>query len=147
MKNNDRGGAHHGSGTGRLWLVLICCIAFSVGGVIYAVFLGVAADGGRGGALAVAITFAMLFLDRRTSKDYLEMPLPADTAEKDIPTDDKALKAHLAGLATNQNQTRNAFAAMLDWGNRQKWPLAISSVIGTVFWGFGDIIAGCFGAV
>ncbi len=146
MKNNDRGGAHQGSGTGRLWLVMWLCIASSVGGVFYAIFLGVAADGGRGGALAVAITFAMLFLDRRTSKDYLEMQLPPDPAAKNIPTNDTALKAHLAGLATNQNQTRNAFAAMVDWGNRQKWPLAISSVIGTVFWGFGDVIAGFFGA-
>lgn len=146
MKHNDQGGAHQGSGTGRLWLVMWLCIAVSVGGVLYAVFLGVADDGGRGGALAVAVTFAMLFLDRRTSKDYLEMQLPPDPAAKNIPTQDEALKAHLADMATNQIQTRNAFAAMLDWGDCQKWPLAFSSVIGTVFWGFGDLIAGFLGA-
>ncbi len=120
MKHNEQADTQKGSGTGRLRLVMCLCIACSVGGVMYAVFLGVAADGGRGGALAVAITFAMLFLDRRTSKDYLEMQLPLDQAAKNIPIEDEAIKAHLAEMATNQTQTRNAFAAMLDWGDSQK---------------------------
>ena len=142
----DKIGARHGNGTSRLRIVMWLCIAFSVGGVLYAIFFGVAADGGRGGALAVALTFAMLFLDRRTPKDYLEMELPPDPAAEKIPTQDGMLKAYLAEFATGHKQTRNAFAAMLDWEDRQKWPLAISSVTGTLFWGFGEIIASYFGA-
>lgn len=134
------------SGTGRLWLAVAACIALGAGGVLYAVIFGAASDGGRGGALAVAVTFAMLFLDRRTSRDYLEMTLPPDPAAKTIPTHDAALKTYLATLNTDQKQTRNAFAVLLDWEDHRKWPLAISSVIGTVFWGFGDYIAGALGA-
>ena len=130
------------SGTGRLWLVMCLCVVLSVGGVMYAVVFGDACDGGRGGALAVALTFAMLFLDRRTPTAYLEMALPAAV---DAPTNDP-LKSYLGELKTAANQTRNAVAAVLDWAARQRWPLAISSVVGTVFWGFGDVFAGWFGA-
>ena len=53
-------------GKGRLLLVMVASIALSLAGIAYAVFWGVAADGGRGGALAVALTFIMLFVGRGT---------------------------------------------------------------------------------
>jgi hypothetical protein len=35
---------------------------------------------------------------------------------------------------------------MLDWQGKEKVYLTISSVVGTIAWSFGDIIAACFGA-
>ena len=132
----------------RLWVVMGACIFVSTAWVIHAAFWGSPADGGRGGAVAVALTFAMLFLDRGTAKDLLERTLPPRQAADAFPDADERLKAGLNDLAQKQaelirSQTtnRNALAALLDWQDVQKWPLAISSVVGTVFWGFGDCFA------
>ena len=129
---------------GRLWLVMTVCIAASIMGVIYAVCCGDASDGG--GAVAVAITFGMLFLDRGTAKDLIEMELPTGPQASQVPASDTELKDYLASLATEEIKDRNTLAAMLDWQDKQKLPLAISSVVGTFFWGFGDVVAQCLGA-
>lgn len=57
-------GEDTGNRSGTAWLILVMAgsIALSVGGIVYAIRWGTAADGGRGGAIAVAVTFAMLFL-------------------------------------------------------------------------------------
>ena len=41
---------------------------------------------------------------------------------------------------------RNAVAAMLDWNRKEKLYLTVSSVVGTLAWGFGDSVAKCLGA-
>ena len=69
-------GRRMSDGTGKLILAMIGSIALSAAGVVYAVFGGVAADGGRGGALAVALTFFMLFMGRGTPEAALEVEIP-----------------------------------------------------------------------
>ncbi len=131
---------------GRLKSVMIICVAVSVAGVAYAVWQDEAAAGGRGGALAVALTFAMLFLDRDTAKDIIETDLSSAAKDDHIPVDDDNLRTYLSTMRTEQAKTRNALATILDWQNKQKWPLAVSSIFGTVCWGFGDLFAQWFGA-
>ena len=125
--------ARPSEGTGKLVITMIAAIAMSIGGIAYAVLWGVAADGGRGGAVAVALTFFILFMGRGTAEAALEAELPkaADPAEE---------------TALDLARIRNAVAAMLDWSHKEKIYLTVSSVVGTLAWGFGDIIALWLGA-
>lgn len=139
-------GGRMSDGTGKLLLVMIGSVALSAAGVVYAVCCGVAADGGRGGALAVALTFYMLFVGRGTPKSALEVEIPVtapsvEEAPLEAPgsQDPDKLKMEVA-------RVRNAIASMLDWQGKEKVYLTISSVVGTITWGFGDIFAAWFGA-
>lgn len=145
MTDADTHGPRPDSGTCRLWIVALVCVVASFAGVAYAVHSGVAAHGGRGGAIAVALAFLMLFLDRQTARDYLEMKMP-DTGRLPAPTDDEKLAEYLTKQATEQNRTHNTLAVLIDWDHKHKWPLAVSSVVGTLSWGFGDVVARWFGA-
>ncbi len=107
-------------------------VGLSAAGVGYAVFFGVVADGGRGGALAVALTFAMLFLGRGTAEAALEVNFPRDDGDLD------------SGLEAAR--VRNALASMFDWQTKEKRYLTIASVVGTLVWGFGDVLAALLGA-
>ena len=93
-------------------------------------------DGGRGGALAVALTFAMLFLGRGTPEAALETPIPPGRSGVDP----------VANLELEVARVRNALASLLDWQRQEKLYLTISSVVGTVAWGFGDVLARICGA-
>ncbi len=116
-------------GTWKLWLTMFAAIVASAGGVLYAVVSsGSASDGGRGGAIAVAISFWTLFLGRGTAEKALEVKLPTQSPEAEIA------------------RVRAAVASMLDWQNKEKVFLTISSVVGTLAWGFGDIVARWLGA-
>jgi hypothetical protein len=132
MATSDRTGRLP-QGTTKLVLTMVAAILFSLGGVVFAVRWGSVADGGRGGAIAVALTFLMLFLGRGTAEAALEAKLPE-------PTEDG--KKALLEVA----KVRNAVAAMLDWSGSEKLYLTISSVVGTLFWGFGDVAARWLGA-
>lgn len=113
-------------GTGKLFAATVVSIALSIGGIVYAVARSIPADGGRGGALAVALTFFMLFMSRGTAEDALAGPLPQGIPDGEI------------------IRIRNALASMLDWQSNEKIYLTISSVCGTIAWGFGDVIAKWF---
>ena len=82
----------------RIWGVMALCILMSVSWTLYAAFWGDPADGGRGGAVAVALTFAMLFLDRGTAKNLLEVEI-APKKSATAPTEDETLAAYLDGQA------------------------------------------------
>jgi hypothetical protein len=110
-------------GTGKLFAATIVSIALSIGGIVYAFVRSVPADGGRGGALALALTFFMLFMGRGTPEDALREPIPD-------------------GIPNGESmRVRNALASMLDWQSKEKVYLTISSVCGTIAWGFGDVIS------
>ena len=130
---SDRAAGRQSRGTAKLLTTMIAAIVLSLGGIAYAVLWGVATDGGRGGAIAVALTFFMLFMGRGTAEAALEAKLPSSGN----PAEDAALE-----LA----RVRNAVAAMLDWNRKEKLYLTVSSVVGTLAWGFGDSVAKCLGA-
>jgi hypothetical protein len=125
----------------------------SIGGVAFAAYYSKdPGDGGRGGAIAVIISFAALFGTRNYAADVYEAltsrsisrrarilrfkeKLPAGlnntaaSASPDIPVEVKirGLEARLSLDAKGQV-------------NQNIW-LALSTTIGTGFWGFGDILA------
>lgn len=55
-----------------LWLCMIASLLACLAGLAYAVLLGNACDGGRGGAVAVAIAFGALFTGRPLPDTYIE---------------------------------------------------------------------------
>jgi hypothetical protein len=117
------------SGTGWLKVTTTAAIALSFGGILVTAFIGRPGDGGRGGALAVALTFAMLFLGRGTAERILkgqDAPKP--------PADPKGQAAELVHL-------RNVFEALFGWQRKEKRYLVVASVVSTLAWGFGDIAA------
>lgn len=90
----------------------------------------------------MALTFFILFLGRGTAEAALEVvPVlgsegPALTAEAQ----------ELADLQSELTRLRNSLASMFDWSRHERLYLLIASVIGTLFWTFGDLIAKAFGA-
>lgn len=101
--------------------------ALSGGGIVLAALLGHPNEGGRGGALAVALTFAILFLGRSTAERIMEnnpFKNGNDDAEKKI--------GHLS----------KALSALVGWQRKEKVYLAWASVVSTLAWGFGDLPAG-----
>jgi hypothetical protein len=108
----------------------------SIGGIAYAVYFGVAADGPRGGAIAVAISFAALFAARGTPQKVIEMTDPAtggNVGEEGTP------ETKIELLVT-------ALSTMIDSQRLEKKYLTWTTVMGTLVWGFGDQIARWFGA-
>ena len=61
----------------------------------------------------------------------------AVAAETTLPPSDDPVEA----LRREFDPTKAAVNAMLDWSNKEKRYLAASSVIGTLVWGFGDLLA------
>lgn len=119
----------------RLTIWMVSSFIASVSGIVYAVGWGTACDGGRGGALAVAIAFGALFTARPTLRRYIEAPDESGQAKFDArPMDDRVALL------------RSALAVMVDRQNQEATFLTIASVSGTIVWGFGDVIAGWFGA-
>lgn len=116
-----------------LWVML--SFMASAGGLAYAVFWGGACDGGRGGAVAVAIAFGILFAARPLAQDYIEARDNEGVARFDgLPVDKRI------------SRLRSALAVLLDRQQHETASLAFASITGTLVWGFGDWIAGALGA-
>jgi hypothetical protein len=166
---------HDPSGSGRMRLserrlralLIGAAIALSAGGVAYAVCCsGRAVDGGRGGALAVAVTLVGYFLrtdlgpalrrfftqrapairdaiatlrKAKGSESAAGAPAAAASVKAAAPPEGAALEARLDALETQVRIATNSDRAM----NRA---FAIASAVGTLGWGFGDVAAGMLGA-
>lgn len=125
-------------------LILVACVVLSLGGIYVAVHVTKCdADAGRGGAIADALALGVMFLNRSYSSRLFRLiqrfgltpklpPAPIDTAivrqivQEEICSVLKLLEAD----ARNQKT--------------QNWLLAISTCIGTLAWGFGDMVARIF---
>lgn len=119
----------------RLRVVFVASGLACVAGVAYAVLWGSAADGGRGGAIAVAVSFAALFAVRDTSAAVLEVSnVIGDKGFEGLPAESRI------GLL------KAAMASMIDSQRLEKKYLTWSSVMGTLTWGFGDWLATLLGA-
>ena len=118
-----------------VWLILVMVgsIALSVAGVLYAVWWGAADDGGRGGALGVALTFLMLFMGRGTPQAALEVDIPEVSVDAGgAPPASTEASRDLDRLRIEVARVRNAIASMLDWQGKEKVYLTVSSVVATV---------------
>lgn len=112
-----------------------CQLIFSAGGIVYAIWFGSAADGARGGAVAVAISFAALFAARSTPQDVLETKNQAGQQVFDTAPPEQRVAI-----------LRTAIATLIDSQRLEKIYLTGSSVAGTLVWGFGDLLARWLGA-
>jgi hypothetical protein len=123
------------------WIVFSICLIFDVGGILVAVFYTHCdADAGRGGAIADAIALTVMLLD----------PSYAAKLYSTIATF-HAGKAGPAGAVTHET-VQNAIEAdselVLDLLNddakmqrHQNYYLAAATFLGTLTWGFGDLVA------
>ena len=119
----------------RLLLWMLASFASSIAGVVYAISWGTACDGGRGGAVAVAFAFGALFTARSLPAKYIEQLDSAGVPQFDsLPVDER-----IKGL-------KSALAVLLDRQRLETLYLTLASVSGALVLGFGDLIAGAFGA-
>lgn len=128
--------------------VLIFALAASVWWIYSAARSGNCSDGGRGGALGCALTFAMFFLGRATPTVALEL-LPPDgidvLQEEDQPGANLAIiEKRVKDLKWPIGSTRNAVASMIDGARVEKIYLSTASIVSTLAWGFGDCVARAF---
>lgn len=118
-------------------LVVVGAFVVSSAGVVWAARYPDTSNGGRGGAIAVIVAFAVLFLRRDYGKKSY------DTILEDVPEQvdgldyEKAIQAlHERVLAVDRRVALDA-----DGQRLQNKALTWASVIGTIFWGFGDLFA------
>jgi hypothetical protein len=132
----------------RYGLVVVVSIVLSAGGILLAAYSADPSDGGRGGAVAVAFAFFVLFIRRdygtRVYKALtLELPsLKAQVARLRAGGDPSA--ANSEGVDSLKRQVTAIVARLETEATGQKnqnVALALASVIGTLAWGFGDVIA------
>lgn len=143
------------------------CLGVSVGGVYRAVTNCLPSLGGQGGACAVALAFGALFLTKNYGQrlqTLLTETLPAlrATAEEVIPKSRTAqppiknddvgsltervaqLEKTVRTLETFDAGFKQRLNADADGQRLQNMYLAFSSIVGTIFWGFGDVFASWF---
>ncbi len=134
----------HLKGMWRFYLsisILLLSVILSIGGVIVAIKVTHCdGDGGRGGAIADALALLVIFLDRSYASKFMTLiaKFQPDEETNHVPLDRK----HVRAIAVNEIKR---FAKLLDSDARrlrlQNAFLAIATFIGTLFWGFGDLIA------
>lgn len=132
----------------RYRIVVLGAIVLSLGGILIGAFVTEPADGGRGGAVAVALAFLVLFVRRGYGARVYE------AIAKDLPAmreEVRKLRQGTAPTAANAEdlaQVKRQVTAIVsridteaDGQKIQNRALAWASCIGTIAWGFGDMLA------
>lgn len=119
---------------GRLLLCTAASALASAAGIYFAVRWGTSSDGGRGGAVAVAITFGAMLMYSGLPGELIEA-----RDEDGLPAFDHLGEKRFAHL-------RTALALLLDRQRLEARYLTVSGVTGALMWGFGDVIAAWLGA-
>jgi hypothetical protein len=135
------------SRTFRSWLLFSFCIAASFIGIIVAIFVTKdPTDGGRGGAIATAAALYYLFLNKSYGRRLFEARTkiipeliqsfermgkitPSPESQKEIAETLSADLSNMFAREAGQQDLQNKF-------------LAWATAIGTVVWGWGDIVTG-----
>lgn len=113
-------------------LVIIASVVLSLGGILYAAAVQRPLEAGRGGAVTVALSFLILFL-RENHGLRVQKALSELSSEESWDTV-AALRDQLRALCARLNVND-------DGQQRQNRALAWTSCIGTLTWGFGDVVA------
>ena len=130
------------------YLILFLSLILSVGGMI--LFHDQPTNAGRGGAIAVAVSFFVMFVNygsrHRTiailvdEASTMKTLLAKFEGKKASETDRiEALEARVNGLSKALVLSRNIDTTS---SKSQNLMLAISSIVGTLAWGFADLIVG-----
>lgn len=114
----------------RSLVTFVLALLVSSSSIVYALYVsGHSSDAARGGSVVVALSFLFLFLGNGVSARVYDI-LTHEVQELDrslAPSEAKALSQRIR-LQRDEEQQKNVL-------------LAISSATGTLFWGFGDVIA------
>lgn len=139
----------HVSQQGLYRLVVLVSIVLSVGGIVIAACLTEPSDGGRGGAIAVAVAFFVLFVRRpygarvyqaltkdlpKLREEIKNLREGKDRASTSVPDKLDDLKRQVTSIVSRLD-------VEADGQRNQNIALAWASCIGTLAWGFGDMIA------
>src|SRR5260370_3759887 len=125
-----------------LFVMIVVACVLSIGAIPVAAYLTKnAADGGRGGAIAVALSFALLFLNRDLGSKIFKILTRSTMTPA---SDDNGL---LAGAGTADEKIRRGASRVVALEGRLKTDalgqsrrnkfLAVMSIVGTLAWGFG----------
>jgi hypothetical protein len=121
-------------------LIFAACMILSFGGIYWAVrHTGCDADAGRGGAIADALALVVMFLDRNSAgrlfdviRSLQETRRPTESEEgKDVQSvvrQEIKLVFKLLEADARKQRSQNIY-------------LAGATAVGTLAWGFGDIVA------
>jgi hypothetical protein len=131
----------------RYVTVLVLCIILSLVGIGLAAYRNRPLDGGRGGALAVAVALFNLFIDRNSAAILLRL------RTKTFP----AINKRLARLEATQKRKQEGIENLTTKARQQplgevvnrsaknqktqNFFLAAATFAGTIVWGFGDVFA------
>ncbi len=127
------------------FLVLLICLAISFGDIFFANNIQHdSSQAGRGGALACAISFFSLFINRSYGLEVFR--LSAVTLPE---IENRVLR--LRGITSEENLSKridlliDAIIDMIEVDllgqKKQNFFIALSAGVGTIFWGFGDVFA------
>ncbi len=136
----------------RLLALVVAAAVLSAGGVAYAVLVsGDPSDGGRGGALAVALTLVAFFLrwplgERLATALTEKLPALerriADFGEDDAATRNAyTLERRAVDLERRLHALEPASRVEAEGELRLNGHLALATAIGTLTWAFGDMAA------
>lgn len=134
----------------RLFATMIVALAVSLIGIVYAGCWGQAAEGGRGGALALAFVFFMLCMPKPAADKDLTLHVgQAGNGQGDrlVHAQPATLSESLDQLATLKNQTEqwhSALAIRLASVEREKIYACVAIAASALAWKFGDIVAAWF---
>jgi hypothetical protein len=134
----------------RSWIVVLLAVAICAGWWSGAVLLGRPVDAGRGGALAVALAFLTLFMHRSQGDRIFtiladEGPRLLASLDPDGEDKEKSAAAQLEKVERGLADLFGAIKATRRYESRQasriNVHLSAASVVGTLVWGFGDVVA------
>jgi hypothetical protein len=126
-------------------IVLVVSIVCSVGGIWGCAFWWHPADGGRGGAIAVALSLVSLFINRPYGKQIFNF-LTQD--RKQFLEQVNTLRSHPSNISDNRSEAEILLEAHIIMNNvdvsgqdKQNRFMAVSAGLGTLAWGFGDLVS------
>lgn len=134
----------------RYGAIILASIILSLGGIAIGAWWAKPEDGGRGGAVAVAMAFFILFVRRNYGArvyDALTKDIPKLREQIASSRQGKKLEPETGDVDEIRGQLTTLVSRLdteSDGQNRQNRALAWASCIGTLAWGFGDLLARYF---
>jgi hypothetical protein len=128
------------------WSLFFFCIASSLLGIVWAVLISKhPEDGGRGGAVAVAAALFSLFMSKSYGIGVFEartkvIPELIEAFERlgNIPSTPRTADENSEAIRSGLVDLLKSEAAAQ---KRQNLFLAAATAVGTIIWGFGDLVA------
>ena len=125
------------------WVVVILSIGISICWVVFSAINHCPDEGGRGGAIGVAISFFALFASRSYGDLFLEhYNGELQKIRNGFANETYGTESELRSLRTRIDALDGKLKLDKLGQKRQSLFLSVSSIGSTIFWGFGDKFAG-----